>query len=178
MAAGFVDDEGRRREGHGVRGTVLRHGGDGRRHLRLRHQHRGRRVVHGVVPKGLITGSAPADGGRRRWRAPRQQLLQVRQLAADALHLVALHLRPAHLRAPPSWVTASRGRRASMILGGFAYIAGVAASGTAVNVSIAILGRAFLGVGLGFTTEVTTLKKSNYSQILDVPFGQIFCKVF
>jgi hypothetical protein len=65
-----------------------------------------------------------------------------------------------------------------MILGGFAYIAGVAASGTAVNVSIAILGRAFLGVGLGFTTEVTTLKKSNYSQILDVPFGQIFCKVF
>ncbi|XP_006663022.2 hexose carrier protein HEX6-like [Oryza brachyantha] len=56
-----------------------------------------------------------------------------------------------------SWVTASRGRRTSMILGGVAYIAGAAVSGAAVNVSMAILGRALLGVGLGFTTQSVPL---------------------
>ncbi|EAZ18930.1 hypothetical protein OsJ_34469 [Oryza sativa Japonica Group] len=44
-----------------------------------------------------------------------------------------------------------------MILGGFAYIAGAAVSGAAVNVSMAILGRALLGVGLGFTTQSVQL---------------------
>ncbi|KAG8090218.1 hypothetical protein GUJ93_ZPchr0011g27216 [Zizania palustris] len=56
-----------------------------------------------------------------------------------------------------SWVTASRGRRSSMILGGVAYLAGAAVSGAAVNVSMAILGRALLGVGLGFTTQSVPL---------------------
>ena len=50
-----------------------------------------------------------------------------------------------------------------MILGGFAYIAGAAVSGAAVNVSMAILGRALLGVGLGFTTQVTALKNKLFS---------------
>ncbi|KAF0894806.1 hypothetical protein E2562_003690 [Oryza meyeriana var. granulata] len=56
-----------------------------------------------------------------------------------------------------SWVTASRGRRTFMILGDVAYIAGTAVSGTAVNVSMASLGRALLGVGLGFTTQSVPL---------------------
>jgi hypothetical protein len=50
-----------------------------------------------------------------------------------------------------------------MILGGIAYIAGAAVSGASVNVSMAILSGALLSVGLGFTTQVTTLKQSNYS---------------
>uniref|UniRef100_A0A0E0F664 Major facilitator superfamily (MFS) profile domain-containing protein n=1 Tax=Oryza meridionalis TaxID=40149 RepID=A0A0E0F664_9ORYZ len=50
-----------------------------------------------------------------------------------------------------SWIKASRGRSASMLLGSFAYIAG------AVNVSMAILGRALLGVGVSFTTQSVPL---------------------
>jgi MFS family permease len=53
-----------------------------------------------------------------------------------------------------SWFTARHGRRPSMILGGLAYLAGAAVSGGAVNVYMAILGRALLGVGLGFANQV------------------------
>ncbi|KAB8099322.1 hypothetical protein EE612_029323, partial [Oryza sativa] len=79
------------------------------------------------------------------------------QPAVDALHLVAQHPRPAHLRAPRVVVTASRGRHTSMILGGIAYIAGAAVSGASVNVSMAILSGALLSVGLGFTTQSVPL---------------------
>ena len=53
-----------------------------------------------------------------------------------------------------SWLTARRGRRPSMVLRGVAYLAGAAVSGGAVNVFMAILGRALLGVGLGFANQV------------------------
>ena len=53
-----------------------------------------------------------------------------------------------------SWFTARRGRRPSMIVGGVAFLAGAAVSGGAVNVYMAILGRALLGVGLGFANQV------------------------
>jgi len=53
-----------------------------------------------------------------------------------------------------SWFTARRGRRPSMIIGGAAFLAGAAVSGGAVNVYMAILGRALLGVGLGFANQV------------------------
>ncbi|XP_062198155.1 hexose carrier protein HEX6-like [Phragmites australis] len=56
-----------------------------------------------------------------------------------------------------SWITAGRGRRPSMILGGVAYLAGAAVSGGAVNVFMAILGRALLGVGLGFANQAVPL---------------------
>ncbi|XP_044963404.1 hexose carrier protein HEX6-like [Hordeum vulgare subsp. vulgare] len=56
-----------------------------------------------------------------------------------------------------SWVTASCGRRPSMIVGGTAYLAGAAVSGGAVNVYMAILGRALLGVGLGFANQAVPL---------------------
>ena len=55
-----------------------------------------------------------------------------------------------------SWFTARRGRRPSMIVGGVAFLAGAAVSGGAVNVYMAILGRALLGVGLGFANQVRT----------------------
>ena len=45
-----------------------------------------------------------------------------------------------------------------MILGGLAYLAGAAVSGGAVNVYMAILGRALLGVGLGFANQVATCR--------------------
>ncbi|KAL6653990.1 hypothetical protein ACP70R_007455 [Stipagrostis hirtigluma subsp. patula] len=56
-----------------------------------------------------------------------------------------------------SWVTARHGRRPSMVLGGVAYLAGAAVSGGAVHVSMAILGRALLGVGLGFANQAVPL---------------------
>ncbi|CAL4983695.1 unnamed protein product [Urochloa decumbens] len=52
-----------------------------------------------------------------------------------------------------SWFTAWRGRRPSMIVGGVAFLAGAAVSGGAVNVYMAILSRALLGVGLGFANQ-------------------------
>jgi len=56
-----------------------------------------------------------------------------------------------------SWFTARRGRRPSMIVGGVAFLAGAAVSGGAVNVYMAILGRALLGVGLGFANQAVLL---------------------
>uniref|UniRef100_A0ACD6AC79 Uncharacterized protein n=1 Tax=Avena sativa TaxID=4498 RepID=A0ACD6AC79_AVESA len=56
-----------------------------------------------------------------------------------------------------SWFTARHGRRPSMIIGGAAYIAGAAVSGGAVNVYMAILGRALLGIGLGFANQAVPL---------------------
>ncbi|KAG0530434.1 hypothetical protein BDA96_05G186000 [Sorghum bicolor] len=71
MAVGFaVVGPARRRRGR-IRGAVLRHGGHGRRHLRLRHQHGGRRVVCGRVPAGVLPGRVPPDEACHR----RQQLL-------------------------------------------------------------------------------------------------------
>jgi MFS family permease len=48
-----------------------------------------------------------------------------------------------------SWFTARCGRRPSMIIGGAAFL-----TGGGVNVYMAILGRALLGVGLGFVNQV------------------------
>ncbi|KAI5005145.1 hypothetical protein ZWY2020_032388 [Hordeum vulgare] len=56
-----------------------------------------------------------------------------------------------------SWFTERHGRRPSMILGGLAYLGGAAVSGGAVNVYMAILGRALLGVGLGFANQAVPL---------------------
>ncbi|CAL4983711.1 unnamed protein product [Urochloa decumbens] len=56
-----------------------------------------------------------------------------------------------------SWFTARRGRRPSMIVGSVAFLAGAAVSGGAVNVYMAILGRALLGVGLGFANQAVLL---------------------
>ncbi|KAJ1257892.1 hypothetical protein BS78_10G030900 [Paspalum vaginatum] len=54
-------------------------------------------------------------------------------------------------------VTAGRGRRASMILGGAAFLAGAAVGGASVNIYMVILGRVLLGVGLGFANQAVPL---------------------
>ncbi|KAL6654892.1 hypothetical protein ACP70R_008357 [Stipagrostis hirtigluma subsp. patula] len=56
-----------------------------------------------------------------------------------------------------SWFTARHGRRPSMIVGGVAFVACAAISGAAVNVYMVILGRALLGVGLGFANQAVLL---------------------
>ncbi|PAN25891.1 hypothetical protein PAHAL_4G332200 [Panicum hallii] len=56
-----------------------------------------------------------------------------------------------------SRVTAGRGRRASMVLGGAAFLAGAAVGGASVNIYMVILGRVLLGVGLGFANQAVPL---------------------
>ncbi|WVZ82667.1 hypothetical protein U9M48_029906 [Paspalum notatum var. saurae] len=56
-----------------------------------------------------------------------------------------------------SRVTAGRGRRASMLLGGAAFLAGAAVGGASVNIYMVILGRVLLGVGLGFANQAVPL---------------------
>ncbi|XP_066362695.1 hexose carrier protein HEX6-like isoform X2 [Miscanthus floridulus] len=56
-----------------------------------------------------------------------------------------------------SSVTARCGRRPSMIVAGVAIIAGAAIGGSAVHISMLILGRVLLGVGLGFGNQAVPL---------------------
>lgn len=54
-------------------------------------------------------------------------------------------------------VTRTLGRRASMLLGGAAFMAGAALGGVAINVYMLILARVLLGVGVGFTNQAVPL---------------------
>lgn len=54
-----------------------------------------------------------------------------------------------------SWVTRAFGRRTSMFFGGVAFLIGSAISGASVNVYMLILGRVFLGIGVGFANQVS-----------------------
>ncbi|XP_047050136.1 hexose carrier protein HEX6-like [Lolium rigidum] len=56
-----------------------------------------------------------------------------------------------------SSVTARYGRRPSMIVAGAAIIAGAAVGGASVDLSMVILGRVLLGVGLGFGNQAVPL---------------------
>ena len=48
------------------------------------------------------------------------------------------------------------GRRGVMVTGGVAFIIGAALQAAAVNIVMLIIGRIFLGVGIGFANEVCT----------------------
>ncbi|CAI9091994.1 OLC1v1027122C1 [Oldenlandia corymbosa var. corymbosa] len=56
-----------------------------------------------------------------------------------------------------SSVTRAFGRRTSILLGGTAFLAGSAIGGAANNVAMLIIGRALLGVGIGFTNQSVPL---------------------
>jgi MFS family permease len=53
-----------------------------------------------------------------------------------------------------SSVTARYGRRLSMVVAGAAIIAGATVGGAAADLSMVILGRVLLGIGLGFGNQV------------------------
>jgi MFS family permease len=52
-------------------------------------------------------------------------------------------------------ITRRYGRRVSILIGGTIFIAGSVFGGLAVNVPMLILNRILLGIGLGFTNQVT-----------------------
>ncbi|CAL4979746.1 unnamed protein product [Urochloa decumbens] len=56
-----------------------------------------------------------------------------------------------------SRVTRALGRQAVMLMGGAFFFAGAALTGAAVNISMLIVGRMLLGVGVGFTNQATPL---------------------
>ncbi|KAF7836325.1 Hexose carrier protein HEX6 [Senna tora] len=56
-----------------------------------------------------------------------------------------------------SAVTATFGRRASILVGGAAFLVGAALGGAATNVLMLILGRVLLGVGVGFANQSVPL---------------------
>lgn len=51
--------------------------------------------------------------------------------------------------------TAIYGRKFTMILGGCTFLIGAAINGGSENVAMLIIGRIFLGFGVGFTNQVT-----------------------
>jgi MFS family permease len=54
-----------------------------------------------------------------------------------------------------SSVTRRFGRRASILIGGSVFVAGSVFGGAAVNIYMLILNRVLLGIGLGFTNQVS-----------------------
>lgn len=53
-----------------------------------------------------------------------------------------------------SYVTRNRGRRASIIVGSINFFIGAVLNAAAVNVVMLIIGRCFLGFGIGFANQV------------------------
>ncbi|XP_002513914.2 sugar transport protein 5 [Ricinus communis] len=56
-----------------------------------------------------------------------------------------------------SRVTATLGRKNTMVLGGCAFLAGAAINGAAASIAMLILGRILLGFGVGFTNQATPI---------------------
>ena len=54
-----------------------------------------------------------------------------------------------------SRVTAALGRRITMMIGGAIFLVGGAINGGAENITMLILGRVLLGLGVGFTNQVS-----------------------
>lgn len=61
-----------------------------------------------------------------------------------------------------SSVTRAFGRMPSILVGGAAFLAGAALGGAAFNVTMLILGRVLLGVGVGFANQVAYIKKITF----------------
>ncbi|WVZ59665.1 hypothetical protein U9M48_009775, partial [Paspalum notatum var. saurae] len=75
---------------HPLRPPHLRRRRHRRPHRRLRHRHIGRRDIHGHVPAQVLPVGVPQGAGGGAGRRHPQPVLQVRQPAADRLHVVAL----------------------------------------------------------------------------------------
>ena len=57
-----------------------------------------------------------------------------------------------------SYVTRKRGRRASILVGSVSFFLGGVINAASINISMLIIGRIFLGIGIGFGNQVSTLQ--------------------
>ena len=64
-----------------------------------------------------------------------------------------------------SSVTRAFGRMPSILVGGAAFLAGATLGGAAFNVSMLILGRVLLGIGVGFANQVVYRIKLRYNSL-------------
>ena len=55
---------------------------------------------------------------------------------------------------PAAWVTTKKGRKVSMLVASSCYIVGIIIVTAAVHISMLIIGRILLGVGVGFAIQV------------------------
>lgn len=58
-----------------------------------------------------------------------------------------------------SYVTRTRGRRASILVGSTSFFIGALVNAFAKNIAMLIIGRCFLGAGIGFGNQVSTKSK-------------------
>ncbi len=58
---------------------------------------------------------------------------------------------------PAAWVTSKKGRKTSMLVASSCYIVGIIIVTAAVHISMLIIGRILLGVGVGFAIQVGVL---------------------
>lgn len=61
-----------------------------------------------------------------------------------------------------SSLTKNKGRRASIIFGSISFFAGAVLNAAAVNISMLIIGRILLGVGIGFGNQVSSMLRDSY----------------
>lgn len=80
---------------------------------------------------------------------------QVLQLFTSSLYIAALI---ASFCA--STVTRIFGRKNSMVIGGIVFLVGAIINGAAKNIAMLIIGRIFLGIGVGFANQVGTFPSS------------------
>lgn len=57
-----------------------------------------------------------------------------------------------------SFVTRNKGRRASILFGALSFLAGAALNAAAQNIAMLIIGRIFLGIGIGFGNQVSSIQ--------------------
>lgn len=74
-------------------------------------------------------------------------------------------------------ITKRCGRRVSMLGGGLIFLAGAILNGLAQNVAMLIIGRIFLGIGVGFSNQVTIIL-SFLSFALHVPSSRHAIQIF
>jgi sugar porter (SP) family MFS transporter len=78
---------------------------------------------------------------------------------------------------PAAWTTRHLGRRVSILIAGVSYIIGVVLVTAAVHIAMLILGRIFLGIGVGFANQAVTLYNSevappHYRGAMNILFQQ------
>lgn len=103
--------------------------------------------LNGLLPEEALPKGVPSDSKVSHYCEFNSELLTV---FTSSLYIAGL---VATLAAAS--ITRRYGRRTSMLIGGTVFIAGSVFGGAASNVPMLLVNRILLGIGLGFTNQVT-----------------------